>query len=163
MLKVCVAGSNWSFCSETMYWSCTVKITSVIEKRWNPRVLLCRFLFLSCSHEVWAFQKNTDSSFSNSSWGWGRESWDMGLLDDVWEERRSRGTGGSLVRGLCVSVLDVECILSVHILAVKNKKLLDTGVLGCSLDGFGCSRVGVCGLEVLGRISEENSKRTTET
>lgn len=34
---------------------------------------------------------------------------------------------------------------------------------GCRLDRFVCSRVGVCGLEVLGRISRENYKRITET
>lgn len=61
--------------------------------------------------------------------------------------------GGSLVGGLCQPILEMACILSVHILAVKNK------MLGCSLDRFGCSRVGVCGLEVLGRISRENYKK----
>lgn len=69
--------------------------------------------------------------------------------------------GGGLSGGLCEPIPEVACILSAHILAVKNKILLDTRLSGCSLGRFVRSRVGVCGLEVLGRISREN-KRTTD-
>lgn len=107
---------------------------------------------------MWAFHRNTDSSLASSSWGWGKESWDLELPDDVWKERGSRGTGGGLVGGLCKPILEVARILSVHILVVKNKILLDTGLSGCSLDRFGCSRVGAYGLEVLGRINRDTKE-----